>query len=140
MFPDYGFDKLLSSARSDSPDRISRMLAACSSLRLAQRNDTINLLYASVCSAYSHYSVGAARIYLSLWRERNQFLLSTVGLLWLMHYPLTRMKALAETARRKAYFRSALDIHVGQLSTGENPCYSSEEDNNEQIKVMEYLS
>jgi hypothetical protein len=134
MFPDLRVVDALKSADSCSEYPLSRMLGICLGSKVKQRNSVVVRLYESVVSAHSPYTIGAARIYLSVWNTQGKFGLSAAGLLWLLFNPLKRVAALAETVRRKKNFADELERLYAE---SEKIRYTHVETNEPQEEIIE---
>ena len=84
-----------------STSRCSSLLATALCARKECRHSVVNKLYAKIAEAHSPYVLGGARLYLFMWLLHRRYALSAAGLTWLLHNPITRIKARAETVRRK---------------------------------------
>ena len=85
--------------RLTSLERI--LLVVVTKARMEVRDAVINKLYEKIAWHRSHYTLGAARIFRSLWRQQECYALAAAGLIWLLHKPLSTRKVIAESIRRK---------------------------------------
>ena len=89
---------LISGAITDKrADQISKCLTA----RKVVQGDVVQLMYSRVAMYRSAYTLGGARMYLSMWTDEGQYALAVSGLINLLYNPLSKLSVGAETVRRK---------------------------------------
>jgi hypothetical protein len=101
MKPEGLLDDFIRSLRKKKDGFAVSMLKSCERANEKKRVSVVNRLYASIVTAHPLYTIGAARIYLSVWLVDSEYLLAISGLLWLLCNPLTKRKALLQKARNK---------------------------------------
>ena len=82
-------------------DKRSAQIAKCLTARQVMRSDVVQLMYSRVAMYRSAYTLGGARMYLSMWTDEGQYALAVAGLINLLHNPLSKLAVGAETVRRK---------------------------------------
>jgi hypothetical protein len=59
------------------------------------------MIYGKIALCHTSYTLGGARVFLSLWALQKLYSLAVAGLIWLLHYPLMPVRVKAETVKRK---------------------------------------
>lgn len=82
-------------------DKRSAQIAKCLTARRVMRSGVVQLMYSRVAMYRSAYTLGGARMYLSMWTDEGQYAIAVAGLINLLHNPLSKLSVGAETVRRK---------------------------------------
>lgn len=82
-------------------DKRAAHVSKCLTARKVVQGDVVHLMYSRVAMYRSAYTLGGARMYLSMWTDERQYALAVSGLINLLHNPLSKLSVGAETVRRK---------------------------------------
>ena len=94
-------DLIRDAARDRCSSRCSRLLSVALCARKGCRHSVVDKLYGKIAEAHSPYVLGGARLYLFMWLLQQRYALAAAGLSWLLHNPISKLKARAETVRRR---------------------------------------
>jgi hypothetical protein len=81
--------------------KAKNIINAMTRVKLSRLDSAIWTLYGRIAAYRSPYALGAARVYLWIWRDFEQYELAAYGLANILVEPVTRRKSLAETVQRK---------------------------------------
>ena len=88
-----------------SSAKAKNIIRAMTRVKLSRLDSAIWKLYGRIAAYRSPYALGAARVYLWIWRDFEQFELTAYGLANILVAPVSRRQAMAETVRRKFLLR-----------------------------------
>ena len=74
------------------------------------RQSVVNYVYSAVAGRHPPYVLGGARLYWFMWRTQQKYALALAGLVWLLHNPITKLKARAETVRKRMDLLPKFDV------------------------------
>jgi len=96
------------------PDKPTTLLARTLSVRAGNKDKLVDHFYNKIASNINNtYTIGAARLYHSMWSHQKKFCLAVAGLIRLAFTPLNRISARAETVRRKVLYPRAIIPFTG---------------------------
>ena len=96
-------------------DKRAAQISKCLTARKVVQSDVVQLMYSRVAMYRSAYTLGGARMYLSMWTDEGQYALSVSGLINLLHNPLSKLSVGAETVRRKLSMTNTENFNRPQI-------------------------